>query len=153
MTVILMVCHWTLASVDESLSYGVDVSWPIHHSAPSVNYDGTSSDEPLQILGNRNEIYQDFLQGCRDYYTPGTEIYRKTRNDPGKAPHHQAHLCEATERDRISMNLKQPTSMQNYTSIGFQKIKCPSKVFSLIKSFWDTNQASRKTEEWFAGNT
>jgi prolyl 4-hydroxylase len=37
--------------------------------------------------------------------------------------------------------------------MGFKKIKCPEKVFKLLKSFWDKNKDKKKLESWFSGNT
>mmetsp|Transcript_6904 Transcript_6904/g.9889 ORF Transcript_6904/g.9889 Transcript_6904/m.9889 type:complete len:368 (+) Transcript_6904:92-1195(+) len=52
------------------------------------------------------------------------------------------------------MGLRQPQSMQNYTELGFKKIKTPDKIWKLIKSFWDDNQQSiQKKENWPTGNT
>jgi prolyl 4-hydroxylase len=61
--------------------------------------------------------------------------------------------CLATERDRIEMSLRQPASMQNYTEVGFKKIKAPPEVFSLIKEFWSRNKDKGKLEQWGTGNT
>ena len=48
--------------------------------------------------------------------------------------------CRATERDRIPMKIRQPKSMQNYTYLGFKKIKSPAAVFKLIQEFWEANK-------------
>jgi len=154
--------NWTFAVIfllikqclPQSTSYGVDISWPIHHSKVSENYQGNSS-TPVQVLGNRQAVYDNFMQGCHDYYTPGTLLYQQT-HDPSSSSdsdRSQGFACDMTEHDRIQMNLRQPASMQNYTTMGFHKIKCPSSVFSLIKSFWDANSQNKKREEWFLGNT
>jgi prolyl 4-hydroxylase len=37
--------------------------------------------------------------------------------------------------------------------MGFKKIKCPEKVFSLLKNFWDKNKDKKKLESWYSGNT
>jgi len=67
--------------------YGVDNSFPIQHS-----YDIKMKDNPLN--GAHKKIYYDnFLQGCRDYYHP------------------EGFKCVGSERDRIEMNLRQPRSM------------------------------------------
>ena len=42
---------------------------------------------------------------------------------------------------------------QNYTDIGFKKIKAPEQVFKLIKEFWDANKDKEKTETWGVANT
>jgi prolyl 4-hydroxylase len=161
-----------------SIPYGVDVSWPIHDQGQvSTNYpwlahnnkvhdDSNNSpnptpsqyrDQPIQPLGNRQAIYDEFMQGCHDYYTPGTPMYEKTHvSEAMQKKHHTAALaksCDRTDRDRVAMMLRQPQSMQNYTQAGFQKIKCPPEVYKLIKAFWDANHQKKKMEEWFVGNT
>jgi hypothetical protein len=42
---------------------------------------------------------------------------------------------------------------QNYTDVGFKKIRAPEKVFKLIKEFWDKNKDKGKPENWGIGNT
>ncbi len=42
---------------------------------------------------------------------------------------------------------------QNYTDIGFKKIKAPPEVFSLIKDFWEANKDKEKKETWGIANT
>jgi len=135
--------------VDERPSYGVDVSFPIHRATVSSNYpwlphnvDPSNhqapsylKDLPLQIMGDRQIFYDDIIQGCRDKYGQ------------------RGRLCDSTEADRIAMNLRQPQSMQNYTSYGFKKIRCPDKVYKLLKEFWDKNKHNKKAENWNAGNT
>ena len=136
-------------------TYGVDVSFPHHHKRVSTNYDwlphndpARSSpshpnyvappheykDMPVQRLGNKQDFYESFMDGCR-----------LSTND------HDA--CDQTENDRIEMNLRQPQSMVNYTDLGFTKVKVPKKVFKSIKKFWDDNKGAEEVEEWFTGNT
>jgi len=142
-------------SLDQK-TYGVDVSFPHHHARVSTNYDFLPHNNPayaspthpnyvstpeefkempVQRLGNRQDFYDHFLEGCRHH-----------END-------QAEECDATEHDRIEMNLRQPESVVNYTDIGFKKIKAPPKVFKAIKEFWEANKGREEVEEWFAGNT
>ena len=62
--------------------YGVDVSWPIHSYNVSTNYDWlphniannnipTPSEYqnlPIQPLGNRQNVYNEFMNGCIEKY-------------------------------------------------------------------------------------
>lgn len=135
-----------LASEEE---YGVDVSFPIHKWEISTNYpwlphnaDPANNptpkkyqDMPLQPLGDRQAAYDEFLQGCKNHYKK------------------KSSACTQTERDRIAMSLRQPQSMQNYTEMGFKKIKAPEAVFKLIKDFWEKNQNQQSEERWPVGNT
>lgn len=68
------------AEEDSSSSYGVDVSFPIHHRV-STNYawlpHNTNSsvatpveyqDMPIQPLGNRQQVYVSHLDACRKHF-------------------------------------------------------------------------------------
>ena len=130
------------------ISYGVDVSFPIHHHKVSTNYDylphnvdptvstpAKYADMPVQPLGNRQAFYDDFVDGCVKHF--------------GK----KGQRCVSTENDRIEMSLRQPQSMKNYTAVGYKKIRAPEALFSLIKDFWDKNHHLAKDEQWGVGNT
>lgn len=107
-----------ISSIADQSQYGVDVSFPIHYAHVSTNYEWLPHNQELgvstpkefedmvpQPLGDREDFYRNFMQGCRDKF--GSKGVR----------------CTQTELDRISMNLRQPQSMQNYTDVGF-KSKC-----------------------------
>jgi prolyl 4-hydroxylase len=134
-------------------TYGLDVSFPQHHTKISTNYDWLPhndpkrsspnhpnyasppqeyKDMPLQILGNRQDFYDSFLEACR---------------------HHDHDACDESEKDRLEMNLRQPQSMVNYTTLGFEKVKVPKKVFNVLKKFWEANMGTEEVEEWNHGNT
>jgi len=66
-----------------SSPYGVDCSFPIHSKEFRCG----------DLLGDRKKFYEDFMQGCRDYYG---------RYGP---------RCDATEDERIVMSVRQPQSM------------------------------------------
>jgi prolyl 4-hydroxylase len=42
---------------------------------------------------------------------------------------------------------------QNYTEMGFTKIRAPDSVMALLKEFWEANKDKGKKENWPAGNT
>ncbi|KAL9187333.1 hypothetical protein ACHAXT_001436 [Thalassiosira profunda] len=137
-------------------TYGVDVSFPHHHARVSANYDYLPHNDPkrsspshpnyaapppemrgvpVQPLGNRQDFYDHFLEGCRHHEQAG---------------HHE---CDQTEKDRIEMNIRQPASMVNYTELGFAKVKAPKKIFKEIVKFWEQNKGTEEVEEWDMGNT
>jgi len=129
-------------------SYGVDVSFPMHLAEVSENYPWLPHNidhsipvpnehlgKPIQPLGDRKKFYKEFMDGCHKYY--------------GK----KAGSCDQVERDRISMSLRQPQSMTNYTDIGFAKIKTPEPLMVLINQFWEQNKDNEQKENWFTGNT
>lgn len=106
-----------------------------HNLDPSLPVPKQYRDMPVQPLGNRQKIYDDFIASCKAAF--------------GR----QARRCTDTEADRVEMTLRQPQSMQNYTEIGFKKLKAPEKLFALLKEFWEKNQDKAKKEEWGAANT
>lgn len=130
------------------VEYGVDVSFPMHYGKVSDNYAwlphnlDTSQTTPrryrdmaVQPLGNKQQFYDEMIQRCVDKF--------------GK----NGQRCRASERDRISMSLRQPQSMQNYTTLGFKKVRAPEKVFQLVKKFWEDNYDKVQVENWGRGNT
>jgi len=130
-------------------SYGVDVSFPIHTDSVSTNYDWLPHNaqpeehtiapeflgQPVQPLGNKQQEYDTYINGCKEYYD------KKSRS------------CVESERDRTNMNLRQPKSMQNYTDIGFKKIKASKQIMKLLTEFWGTNKDRQVVEKWSTGNT
>ena len=43
--------------------------------------------------------------------------------------------------------------IQNYTTMGFKKIRAPDELWKLIEVFWKKNKDNRKPEQWGQGNT
>lgn len=74
--------HAVHGSALETVKYGADVSFPIHHA--------DLQDGPL---GDRNAIYQDFMKGCREFYGA------------------KGDRCDSSEEDRLEMSLRQSQSM------------------------------------------
>lgn len=137
-----------VGGADEPVEYGVDVSFPMHYSEVSTNYPwlehNMDPSKPVpkkyqdmvpQPLGDKQAYYKDFLEGCT-----------KAFGNKGKR-------CIQTELDRVAMTLRQPQSMQNYTKVGYKKIKAPPDVWALVKKFWDANKDNPKPESWGVGNT
>jgi hypothetical protein len=92
---------------DEPVEYGVDVSFPIHHSSISTNYAWLAhnvdpklqsprlyEDMVVQPLGDRSAFYKEFIDGCHAKFDS------------------KGARCIQNERDRMSMSLRQPQSMQ-----------------------------------------
>ncbi len=114
------------------MSYGADVSWPMHHD--SVVFDRPN---PLGA-DTRQYIYKEFMQGCI-----GDETRRLNYLEE----------CRRWESDRISMNLHQPAISQNYTHAGFAKVETPAVVRRLLQDVWHQHQQSQVVELWEQGNT
>jgi prolyl 4-hydroxylase len=111
-------------AVAQTADYGVDCSFPIHST------DFKCGD----LLGNRKAVYEEYMQGCRDFN--------------GK----RGNRCDSYEKDRLENNVLQPQSMVNYTSTGFMKIKAPKAVQDLIFNHWEANNHLREKEDWGVGN-
>lgn len=102
----------TSATAVVEYQYGVDVSFPIHHANVSTNYAYLRhnllpslypkphgfEDMPIQPLGNRQAVYDEYMKGCEETYSRGN-----------------GRTCRECEQERIEMNLRQPQSMINYT--------------------------------------
>lgn len=120
----------------------------MHHPAVSTNYDwlphnvdpanhpvpAQYKDMVVQPLGNRQQEFEDFMNGCVNYY-----------DTKGKR-------CLVSEEDRVRMSVRQPQSMYNYTEMGFTKIRAPENVFRLIRDFWEKNKDRQREENWPVGN-
>ena len=103
--------------------YGVDVSFPIHHSVSK--FQDTNS-----VHAQR---YRKTMDGCYKAYSRGE--------------------CDATERARIDMCLTQPRSQHNYTEIGFKKMRVPALIWGDLLRFWEENKEKEIEEDWPPGNT
>mmetsp|Transcript_8069 Transcript_8069/g.11725 ORF Transcript_8069/g.11725 Transcript_8069/m.11725 type:complete len:513 (+) Transcript_8069:63-1601(+) len=134
---------------DDPVEYGVDVSFPIQHKIASQNYEWlphnldpehhtaprSLKEAVIQPLGDRQKFYDDFLNGCVEYF--GSKGQR----------------CRSSEEGRIAMSLRQPQSMTNYTDVGYKKIRAPPEVMSLISEFWEANKERGTLETWGTANT
>ena len=64
---------------------------------------GRYKGKPLQVLGNRQSVYLNHLNGCR----------------PEAGEYH--YICDNFEFERLLMNERQPQSIINTTDVGFKK--------------------------------
>ena len=74
----------SLTSCSSIMTYGVDVSFPMHHAIHDGNPLGSHT---------KRKLYEDYINGCKAKYSS------------------KSYACEGNERDRIDMNLNQPRSM------------------------------------------
>jgi hypothetical protein len=133
----------------ESSSYGIDVSFPIHHRVstnypdlphnmdPSLPVPPALKDLPIQTLGPRHSFYLKHLNGCRQSVTSSE----------------YAGQCDRVEFHRMLMNRRQTQSMINYTETGFQKVQAPEHLTKLVAEFWQKNRLIQKDENWGLGNS
>jgi prolyl 4-hydroxylase len=130
-------------------TYGVDVSWPMHHEKVSTNYpwlphnlDKSLPTPPeyegmvLQPLGDIQARSDAYIEGCYKHY--------QNLKQRGSS-------CHNFEKQRIAMNLRQPRGMQNYTTLGYTKIRAPETAIKLIQHFWEANKEKKKIEKWGVG--
>jgi Trp operon repressor len=124
----------------KQVNFGTDTSWPMQYMGVSTNYPWLPHNVnpenfpipdrykgmPLQLLGDRQKVYDDFMQGCQKH----AEEY--------------APQCIENEILRIKRCLEQPPQMTNYTATGFKKIRAPEEIFKLIKDFWEANKHLEK---------
>ena len=52
--------------------------------------------------------------------------------------------CYKSEAERLSMNLRQPQSMRNYTELGFKKIQAPKELVTRLTTFWNDSRNSKR---------
>jgi len=130
-----------------SVRYGVDTSFPMQNHKVSTNYpwlhhnlvsqNNTTPEKyrnmKLQPLGNRQQFFEDFMTGCREY-------------------HNNRSSCDEEEEKRIGMNMVQPRSVKNYTKTGFQKIRAPEALYQRVREFWEQNKDKEEPELWFEGS-
>ena len=107
--------------------------WLPHNVDPSLPVPDEYKDMPIQLLGNKQEQYEKYIQGCMDYYGE------------------KGDLCVSNEAARHEMSLRQPKGMYNYTKLGYTKIRAPDEVMRLLKEYWDANKDNQKVENWPKG--
>ena len=98
-------------------TYGIDVSfastgtnaistnyaWLPHNIDPENNPTPPEYvNMPVQVLGDRNKVYNDFIKGCRDYWD-------KKLEEEGEGE--GGIVCDKEEKDRIEHIRDQPSSM------------------------------------------
>lgn len=123
--IVPLVLASSLASAQYVNDYGVDCTFPIH--SKEFRCDHVFADD-------RKQAYEDFMAGCREHY--------------GR----KGNRCDSTEDDRITMSIRQPQSMVNFTDTGFKKIRAPKEVMELLYAHYERNKDQQKQEVWPAGN-
>lgn len=105
--------------------YGVDASFPMH-----------DIDQHYYEIKRNGfaDFYSSYINGCKTFYKDN------------------ALKCEQSEEDRIDMCRNQPSSMQNYTLLGFQKTMVPEHLMRDLKMFWEHNNDYASKEKWYPGD-
>jgi prolyl 4-hydroxylase len=99
-----------------------DASWAIHSTKLSSTVLG----------GHVQRLYDDFIDKCDAAI--------------GSAS------CVNEDQFRLRMNREQPSSVYNYTKLGYEKIKAPPELFAMILDFYKKNKHRAETE-WKNVNT
>ena len=84
-------------------------------------------------LTHHGERYTKYMEGCVKRYNKGS--------------------CEGSERSRRQLNLRQPPTQQNYTELGFAKVKAPEGAIRPLQKFFADHMDRAAPEQWPAGNT
>jgi prolyl 4-hydroxylase len=79
------------------------------------------------------EVYNKMMVGC-------FKLYSKRE-------------CEANEADRLKMNLAQPPTQHNYTTVGFKFGKVPQQIWDPLLKFYNQYKDKMKEEKWYRGST
>lgn len=110
-------------SASSGKEHGVDVSWPMQHDPSNI----------IKSDGSHQHFfaYERYMSGCTK----------------------QADTCHYSEKDRIEMNLLQPSAMQNYTHAGYAKVPTPQVVQDMLTSVWKDHHQEQTRELWDRGNT
>jgi hypothetical protein len=112
--------------------------WLPHNVDPNRNPTPPEyKDMPLQVLGDRQAFYNNYIDGCKKYW-----------DENGG----EGHLCKEYEAQRLDHNTDQIPSMVNFTDIGYKKIRAPEHVFELLVEFWEANKDKQSDESFFPGN-
>ena len=85
-------------SAAHASDYGVDASFPIHHSFVG---DNPSLSTTLKHFGpDKIGMYQNYIAGCKEKYDVSPS------------------QCDWNDEERLRLNREQPPEMTNYTAIG-----------------------------------
>lgn len=107
-----------------SVEYGVDCSWAQHSTDFKCG----------NLLGNREQLYQDYMAGCRAYY--GEEAF---------------HACDEAEESRIFDNRERVQHVYNFSEHGYHKTQVPNDAWNILYDYWLTFKDEHRTKEVFEG--
>jgi hypothetical protein len=137
-------------------SYGLDCSFPIHSKALSCG----------DLLGDRQGVYDNFMDGCRNHYgeecnyEEDTRIAMNIRQPQSMVVRRDSFFKQTTEEfevfaketDHVSSLLFSCPKIKNFTSGGFRKIRTPESLQKLLTNFWEKNKEGMEEELWSKGS-
>jgi hypothetical protein len=96
-----------------------------------------------QLLGSGKQgLYDSYIAACNGAILK--EERRKqlvrTQEVDEKALERFSDMCTQNEKFRMRMNTYQPSSVYNFTTKGYTKIRTPPGLFSIIQEFWNKNK-------------
>jgi hypothetical protein len=97
----------------------------------SASWAITSQNVSSKLDPNKQSTYDSFIRECNRAFHP---------------LNHNTTYCNKNDEMRIEMNTFQPSSVYNYTRKGYKKIRTPTKLFALLRDFWDQNKDKREPE-------
>ena len=103
----------------------------------SASWAVTSTTLSTKLSPNKQETYDKYIQDCNDaFYQHNSNI-----SSPNNT------VCTYNDHERVEMNTHQPSSVYNYTTVGYKKMKTPPALFDLIQKFWNQNK-HKSIVEW-----
>lgn len=109
-----------------------DASWAIHSNRLST-----------LLTSDKQAIYDNYIDQCNKAAVEDQKREGRPRD---------TRFCTYNDGFRMRMNREQPSSVYNYTTLGYEKIKTPSQLFQLIQEFYHTNK-HQASVEWPTVNT
>jgi hypothetical protein len=111
-------------------------SAPVYTYLDEASWAVTSPNVSGMLGGHIPSRYTNFIGGCNTAALQTSDIY----------------ACQDEEIFRLEMNKLQPSSVYNFTQVGYQKIKAPLDLYNMIREFYDKNRGKDETE-WKSLNT
>ena len=102
----------------------------------SASWAITSTNTSDILSPHKQSLYDNHIYHCNLAFVEGNVTKAKVSKH-----------CEDNDALRIEMNAEQPSSVRNYTTLGYKKISTPPALFRLLQDFWKTNR-HRSEQEW-----
>ena len=149
---------------NNAVKYGVDISWPVH----ALNISTVDNTQPL---GDRQSFYDTFFHGCVETWSNYEECYEceegRVYNNLIRMKYMKVSMntqnayffCQIKPNLRISeiyyfhIESLYIFSMQNFTTLGFEKMKTPEHVFKPLAEFYEKNKDKQRKEDKESGDT
>jgi hypothetical protein len=115
-----------------------------------------TSDRLSPLLGSDKQVlYDDFIEGCTGALLDQENkrnLERTGKNTTISRAKYHNNKCAMDDQYRLRMNRDQPSSVYNFTKLGYTKIRTPPALFKLVHDFWTQNKDKAEIE-WKDVNT